>query len=78
MIDELTDNELINQKTYIWDSIQNEEKTDKENWNKLCNFTIKNGQCLFSVFVCVFWIFGYVLTIDNHRCFFVVIFWHIF
>ena len=42
MINKLTDNELMKQKQYIWDSIQNEEKNDNQNWNKLCNFKMNN------------------------------------
>ena len=40
IIHDLAEQGLIKQKQFIWDSVQNEEKLDSENWNKLCNFTI--------------------------------------
>ena len=38
-IDNFADKLLLKQKEYIWQSIQNEEKTDSENWTKLCYFS---------------------------------------
>ena len=41
-VDNLTDKLLIEQKNYIKTSIENEEKQDKENWDKLCHFNKYN------------------------------------
>ena len=37
-VDELADKFLMKQKLFIKQSIENEEKKDNENWNKLCNY----------------------------------------
>ena len=37
-VDELADKFLMKQKLFIKESIENEEKKDDENWNKLCNY----------------------------------------
>ena len=42
-VDELADKLLIEQKKYIKDSIEKEEKQDSENWYKLCNFNKYNN-----------------------------------
>ena len=34
----VTDVELIKQKQLIWDNVKNEEKSDAEHWDKVCNF----------------------------------------
>lgn len=39
-INEMVDQLLIKQRQYIWDNVQNEEKSDCENFTKLCQFNI--------------------------------------
>ena len=38
-INEFADECLIKQKEFIWQNVQEEEKNDNENWNKLCSYT---------------------------------------
>ena len=42
-VNNLVDKLLITQKKYIRDSIENEEKQDGKQWNKLCNFNKYNN-----------------------------------
>ena len=42
-VGDLVDKLIIKQKEYIRDSIENEEKQDNQEWNKLCNFNKYNN-----------------------------------
>ena len=42
MIDSVIDKQLLKQKEFIYNNVTNEEKTDGNNWIKLCNFGITN------------------------------------
>ena len=48
LILDVVNKQLYKQKEYIWDNIQNEQKTDSATWDKLCNF----GREEFSFFAC--------------------------
>ena len=39
-LEDIADEELLNQKTMIWKCVENEEKINKETWNKICLFDV--------------------------------------
>ena len=43
-MEEIADNQLLNQKKIIWRSVEDEEKIEKEWWNKICTFNLQTKQ----------------------------------